>query len=305
MTKNIIILRYSMQLQVDHENRELKEHGTFSFPVMVSHEVLSSYDRGSFFWHWHPEVELTLILSGDIVYQVNDKTFQLEAGDSLFCNSNMPHTGKMATSADCIYVSVTFDPKVIYGFESSLLQTKYVTPLTINSRLSSIVLKTDSPWQNNIVDHIKKIWELTQNQNDMYAFQLQLLLSEIWFILYENTSTETLAYPSIIRDRERILTILSYIHNHYSEKIKLEDIAAEINICASECCRFFKKNMKESIFEYLIRYRIERSLFLLENTKNSITDISAAVGFSNQCYFSKLFRTQKGCSPSEYRRRRY
>lgn len=290
-----------MQLQINDENRELKEHGTFAFPVMVSYEVLSSYDRGSFFWHWHPEIELTLILSGEISYQVNDTTFPLTAGDGLFCNSNMPHTGKMHHHMDCNYISITFDPKIIYGFEGSLLQTKYVTPMTLNSQLASMALASDIPWQKNVLAAMAEIWKLAQEKPDTYEFQVQALLSKIWLMLYKNAAPQTESLPSVVRDRERVLAILSYLHEHFSEKITLEDIAARINICASECCRLFKRNMKESIFDYLIRYRIEKSLSLLEHTTDSITDISLNVGFSNPCYFSKVFRAETGYSPREYR----
>lgn len=106
-------MRYSMQIQTNQKQRELKDHGTFAFPVNVSHENLFSYERSSFFWHWHPEIELTLIVSGDINYQVNDKTYHLTTGEGLFCNANMPHTGHMYNKEDCVYISTTFDPRII------------------------------------------------------------------------------------------------------------------------------------------------------------------------------------------------
>ncbi|MGL5435312.1 MAG: AraC family transcriptional regulator [Lachnospiraceae bacterium] len=291
-----------MQLQINHENREIKEHGTFSYPVRVSYEVLSAYERGSFFWHWHPEVELTLILEGDIKYQVNDKTHHLKAGDGLFCNSNMPHTGIKSHSADCIYISITFDPKIIYGFEASTLHTKYVVPLTQNSELDSVVFQSAVPWQRQVLMHLQEIWDLNQHAAGTYEFQIQILLAQIWLLLYEHAVTGTDVIPSASRDRERILAVLSYLHDHYSEKIKLADIAAQINICPGECCRFFKKHMKQSIFDYLIRYRIERSLPLLRHSADTITDISLKVGFSSPCYFSKMFRAEMNCSPKDFRK---
>ena len=53
-----------MQIRMDKENRELKAHGSYEFPVNISYEQLSRYERGSFSWHWHPEIELTFVLSG-------------------------------------------------------------------------------------------------------------------------------------------------------------------------------------------------------------------------------------------------
>ena len=77
----------------------------------------------------------------------------------------------------------------------------------------------------------------------------------------------------------------------------------QIHICRSECCRFFKKCMNESLFDYLLDYRIEKSLPLLLERQASITSVAEQTGFSSPAYFSKIFRQQMGCSPSEYRNR--
>ena len=66
-----------MELLVNEEKRELKSHGTFQFPVNISRKRLSSYGTGAFPWHWHDEVELTLVLSGKIDYRVNESQYLL------------------------------------------------------------------------------------------------------------------------------------------------------------------------------------------------------------------------------------
>ena len=63
-----------MQLQINQEKKELKPHGNYGFPLLVSYERLSYFETGSFLWHWHPEVELTLVMDGEIAYQVNDNS---------------------------------------------------------------------------------------------------------------------------------------------------------------------------------------------------------------------------------------
>ena len=59
--------------------------------------------------------------------------------------------------------------------------------------------------------------------------------------------------------------ILTYVQEHYAQEITLDDVASHVNICKSECCRFFKKYMKMTIFEYVLFLRIQNSLLLLKN----------------------------------------
>ena len=85
-----------MQIITNKSQKELKEHGSFQFPVLVSRECLSGYETGAFLWHWHPEVELTLVIDGVIEYHVNGNTYILKEGQALFGNANSLHSGGMA-----------------------------------------------------------------------------------------------------------------------------------------------------------------------------------------------------------------
>ena len=137
-----------MQIITQKNQKELKEHGNYAFPVHISIEKIQSYEKGLFLWHWHPEVELTLILSGQIEYQVEDTTYTLSAGEGLFCNSNSLHSGHMHEEKDCTYLSITFHPRFLYGYENSILQTKYVNHITANELWSSLVLNPSVLWQD-------------------------------------------------------------------------------------------------------------------------------------------------------------
>ena len=76
-----------IQIITNEHQEELKEHGTYEFPVLVSDEALSRFYTSSFQWHWHTEIELTLITEGTMVYQINDQIFYPRAGQALFGNS--------------------------------------------------------------------------------------------------------------------------------------------------------------------------------------------------------------------------
>ena len=77
------------EIITDGSQKELKKHGSDEFPLLVSYEKLSGYKSGSFLWHWHPEIEITLVLDGQILYKVNQCTYHMKAGDILLGNANV------------------------------------------------------------------------------------------------------------------------------------------------------------------------------------------------------------------------
>ena len=166
-----------MQITLRSDGREIKSHGDYAFPVLVSPERLDAYEMGSFACHWHPEIEFTLILTGEILYQVNDRTYHLKKGEGVFCNANMLHTGRHADSHDCTYLSVTVNPSLLYGYEASLLQTKFIQPVTENPLLPSASFSREAPWEREVLSHLDTIRQsiplLVQGKDSITDISLQ------------------------------------------------------------------------------------------------------------------------------------
>jgi AraC-like DNA-binding protein len=95
---------------------------------------------------------------------------------------------------------------------------------------------------------------------------------------------------------------LDYIDSRYSDPITLEDVIDYLNINKSYFCTLFKKETGKTFTEYLNLTRIEKSKDLLLEETSSILDIALAVGFSNQNYFSILFKRYTGLTPMQFRK---
>ena len=291
-----------MQIETNSIQKETKAHGDFSFPLLVSYERLGKYESGSFLWHWHPEIELTLFTKGKIRYKINNEEFVLEEGNALFCNSGIMHSGEMVESQDCSYIPVTFDPRVIYGYEGSIIYSKFVKPIIQDFYFPYIIFDGSEEWHKEVIELIKKIIKINEENSEEKELEIVICLSRFWQLIFKHR--KNIPQPKVDSniDFERLRSIITYIELNYEGKITLEDISEKINLCKEECCRLFKRCMNTSIFDYIIRFRIEKSAKLLKETKNPVTLIAQSVGFNDANHFAKLFRRQKGVSPSEYRK---
>jgi AraC-like DNA-binding protein len=296
-----------MQISVDHQHRELKMHGSKEYPILISKEVLSRYDRGYFLDHWHPEIEFTYIIEGEILYTINGIELLLKKGQGIFCNQNMMHSGKMHNRQECKYLSITFLPKLIYGFELSRIKTKYIDEIVKNPFFSYLLLLDNDQGARNILEILSGINTLQLINKEINELKLLTLLTSIWMNLYncfEKSKDELSVSSYNEKELNRLKKILEYIHNNYGNKISLEEIAGTINICTNECCRFFKKYMNATISAYILDYRIEKSLYLLDNTDLSITELAHNIGFSSGSYYTQVFRKKMGFTPIQYRNRK-
>lgn len=129
----------------------------------------------------------------------------------------------------------------------------------------------------------------------------------------DNPFDEYVCYYEIIRllslvasEKEQrlppyIAQALHYIKDNYSEKISVEDIAAQVQLSSSHLFAVFKKQMGVSPISFLNSYRMSIAAELLQGTAKSINQIASEVGVDDSIYFNKIFKKHYQMSPTEYR----
>ncbi len=95
---------------------------------------------------------------------------------------------------------------------------------------------------------------------------------------------------------------VEYIHKNYSQDINIDDLCDYLKINKSYFCNLFKKTTGENFSHFLNLFRIEKSKILLASTDLSLLDIALEVGYSNQNYFSIVFKKTTNQTPSQYRK---
>ena len=98
-----------------------------------------------------------------------------------------------------------------------------------------------------------------------------------------------------------VFGVNNYIKDHFHTHIKLEDIANSLHVNSSYLSRLYKKNVGDSIFTAINKFRIEKAKMLLEKSEYRIFEIALHVGIDDPAYFTKVFTQYVGVSPKNYK----
>lgn len=295
------------QTVVAPDGREIVTIGTPEFPA----QMWGPWDEAPYKkcvsvpWHWHEEMELNLVLEGTEQYTVDGRTFLLKAGQGMFVNSGVLHGSEVGPDCDCIHhASLVFHGSIVGGASGSVFWQKYLGPLSTAPECRCVPLLGKTEWERQALAQLQHIAALWPEKQPGYEFEVRAALSRIIFLLKENCVRQAQA-PSEreLRDAERIKQMVDFVRRHREEPITTEEIAASAAISVSECLRCFRRMMDLTPKEYLRQHRVRHAAQLLENTDKSIAQIGTECGFEDMSYFARVFRAERGCTPTEYRAR--
>jgi AraC-like DNA-binding protein len=96
---------------------------------------------------------------------------------------------------------------------------------------------------------------------------------------------------------------IKYIHENYTEKIVIPDLAKIEGLSNSRYITLFSKEMGKTPSEYILGLRLDRACELLLTSDMEISQVGEASGYDDPYFFSKIFKKHVGISPSEYRKK--
>lgn len=116
-------------------------------------------------------------------------------------------------------------------------------------------------------------------------------------ILKENRRVyRSKAYSRAIED------VMQYILQNFQEDLTIEFLASQVYLSTNYLSSRFKAETGKTINQYITGLRLEQAKVLLKESARNVAEIAAAVGYSDERYFSKLFARETGMTPTQFRR---
>jgi AraC-like DNA-binding protein len=240
-------------------------------------------------WGWRsiPDIEAVLVLNGTFEFDVkNAPSLTLVPDDLLIIFPDELHQlrhihGKPELS--CLHCELIPD--------ASLAARDYQFTPTIGRRTA---LENGQA----IKDCFLRCADLFAGHSPNRLWLLQTCAREAWLRMSEYWSE-----PSVHQAcSQRMEQMMRYLTDHLAFPVGRADLAREFHLAPEYINALFQKEIGLSPGEYLIRERVRRAFFLLQEKEISIKEAAFAVGFSDPCHFSRTFKKIYNITPGYVRR---
>ncbi|WP_459954026.1 helix-turn-helix domain-containing protein [Paenibacillus pini] len=270
------------------------------FPVKVNDCSANEYGMTLFPHHWHNHIEFLYFSKGSAIIEINSIPHEVHAGEIVVINSNDLHYGT-SLSEDLVYYAMIVDMKLLQSQSLDAVETKFITPITQNRILFASKITDDDEMVNCVTSLIKELKERPFSYElsvKSYLYRILTLLLRNYVVDYSSNENEQLR----IKNLERFTPIFEYIDEHYSEELSVELLANLAGLSRFHFSRLFKELTARTVTEYINTLRINKSEYLLRNSRLNISEIALSTGFKDIYYFSRAFKKYKDISPSELRK---
>lgn len=248
--------------------------------------------------HWHPAIEILMPTENTYKLTFSNSEVDLREGDICIVCPGCVH----AITAPETGRRIIFQPNTDVLRQMRDIETliSFMSPYTV-------ITPEDYP---DIYNRLKLL--LTEIKEDYMAgtpfsevniysklFEMFVLIGQRFSVNNNEKKDEAYgvkeAYAFVFMD------ICDYINSHCSEDLKLDAIADKSGFSKYYFERLFKQFTGTSFYKYVNQKRIAKAQELLIEPGNSVTDVALNCGFTSISSFIRMFKLQKGCTPTEFK----
>jgi AraC-like DNA-binding protein len=269
-----------------------KKRGIQSFLAFAINQ-----NRFDFFWHYHPEYELTLIAKGKGRRLIGDNHEYFESGDLVLIGPGLPHTwvsdSSMKGKSEAIVIQFSVD--FIERF-AGLDELSAINKLLLYAK-QGIAFK--GKYSAAVKELIKRLPEKRGVEKITGLMHILNELSKLRSVPLASSFYQPLRG---LENEKRINKVCQYIQKHAAEPLSIQKAAVLINLSPSAFCKFFKRMTGKTFSDYVNDIRIANVCSQLLASDRQIAEIAYGNGFETLTYFNRIFMKKINMRPSSYRK---
>ena len=298
LLKNIVFLRLGVIMRSFAE-KPFTINGIKSWMHCIDCYQPGSPDKTHLYnYHYHDYIEFLYATDADMTVWMSGVPHKVVTGDLIVINSGEMHT--LSFNKDSHYICVKFSPRVLYFDDNSLLEFKYVTPFLANGDHQKLFRREDFV---GIDIHALCVEILDEWNERGPAFELSIRsnILKIFTGIFRYWDRENIFHAESVMT-EPVKRALLYISEHL-DTVTERDVAAYCGISYNHFSASFKKSVGRSFNDYVTLLRLNEAEKLIISSNKSVTEIAYACGFASTSHFIARFKSQKGVTPGQLRKK--
>lgn len=237
--------------------------------------------------HYHNLFEIYYITSGNCVYFIDNKAYDLIPGDIILIPERVIHNTEYRTSEHT---------RLLINCSQRFI------PASVRPLLPQMLYLYRNP---NISQDVEKLFLMIEeeyhNSDIMHEEILSCYTHMLFFLLARNMKTKEEIYSAY----DYLDHAIDYLQKNFASDISLTELANMYSVTPVHFSRMFKKVTGFGFCEYLNILRLQKAESLMyQSPKTSITEIASKCGFADSNYFSVKFKKMYGLPPKSFIKRK-
>lgn len=244
--------------------------------------------------HLHKELELCVVLSGSCRVSTDRQGVEAGPGEVLLFDAGSSHelcASGVPARLLTLQISNSFCARFYPQIRSIRFGCRGLSACLLPERLTALRHAMLLALRAYLRDTPEAPFACMAQVNEIFA----ILLSDTPYRVLSDTENMTQT-----RNAERMHRILHYLETHYSEPVRLSEIAEREGLTQTYLSHLFREQLHIPFQDYLARLRLEAAMLLLRQSDTTLTDAAYACGFSDPKYLNRSFQKNLGMSPRQW-----
>ena len=271
------------------------------FPFQLAQYSLKWEDNTTDSYHYHDFCEITYVKNGRGKYLVGGRCYDVTPGDLIIFNNVEPHGWQVLDRRMDVMV-ITFAPELVSD-PGNVFSGEYLRPfIERGSNFQNRIGASDQIAQV-IYGIMLEIQEEVKHADTGYRDMIKADILRILTYLIRHYQMEDDSRIEQKRQIKRLEPALFYINSHYTEAIKLDEVAALTYMSPNYFSAYFKKVIGRTFMEYVTLLRLKKVRELYQMTGSSMAELAMESGFQNVSNFYRMYKKYIGELPDRTKRR--
>ncbi len=255
--------------------------------------------------HNHTYFEIIFIRDGKGKHILNGNTLPYQKGDIFLLGPEDYHLFQIENTTCFAFIRFTESFVKDPAGTQKHRNWQYVVDSLFTSAYKSGGSIVKCQEERRVLDSLLAvlIYEYQNRHNEAYEVIIESLMKALSSILVRNLIQQATADARKLKSSTLIDRLLIYIRQNISrpEKLKMESLSEEFNYAPTYLSAYFKKQVGDSLQQYIMKYRLSLVAKALQNSDRTVSSISFEFGFTDESHLSKMFRKYYGHSPKSFR----